>query len=232
MPVREVSRTWPSFTRGPASVTARSSNSKVLRKSRLARHTTICASIRAGILCAVIRASTRSSPQPRLRSESVSWLGPRAPFNGRVVEAECLNHKRSRLVEVLYRCAGPISCRASGGFAFAAQRNPFFGSQYVADTDRFLGVRWIDSATLIEAPRPGSTVRALKDLLTLLELFERKCGVHRADAISIAARLVRVTRHRGHARALFHSAEANCFRWVIRLRYAQSGCTKRILMFA
>ena len=34
------------------------------------RHTAISASIRAGILCAVIRASTKSSPQPRLPADS------------------------------------------------------------------------------------------------------------------------------------------------------------------
>ena len=72
--------------------------------------------------------------------EPVSWLSARAPFNGRLIEAECLNHKRGRFVEVLYRCAGPISCRASGSVAIAAQCNPFSTSQYVADTDRFLGI--------------------------------------------------------------------------------------------
>lgn len=167
-----------------------------------------------------------------VRSRFLSSVGRLAPFNGRLVEAKCLGHKRARFVEVLWRCAGPISCRASGGVAIAAQRNPFFSSQHVADTDRFLGVRRIDGATLIETPCPGSAVRAPKDFLTLLELFQRKRGVHRADAMSISAGLDCVARHRGHARTLFHSAEANCFSWVIRLRYAQSGCTKRILMFA
>jgi hypothetical protein len=167
-----------------------------------------------------------------MRSKFLSWFGRLAPFNGRVVEAKRLLHKRTRFVEVFYRCAGPVSCFASGGVAIATQRNPFFSSQYVADTYRFLGVRWIDCATLIEAPCPGSAVRAPKDFLTLLEFFERKCGVHRANAIGVGAGLDCVARHRGHARALFHSAEANCFCWVIRLRYAQSGCTKRILMFA
>jgi hypothetical protein len=166
------------------------------------------------------------------RSEAVSSVGGWAPFNGRVIKAKCLDHKRSRFVEVFDRCAGPIPCRTGTSVAFAAQRNPFFGSQYVADTDRFLGIGWIDGATLIEAPRPGSTAGAPKDFLTFLELFERKCGVHRADTIGIGARLVRVTRHRSHARALFHSAKANCFSRVTRLRYAQSGCAKRVLMFA
>ena len=131
-----------------------------------------------------------------------------------------------------YRCAGPIRCRTGASFAIAAQRNPFFSSQYVADTDRFLGVGWIDGATLIEAPRPGSATSTCKNFLTLLKLFERKCRVNRADAIGITARLDRVTRHRSHARAVFHSAKANCFSRVTRLRYAQSGCAKRILMFA
>src|SRR6266446_5428277 len=89
------------------------------------------------------------------RSGSVSWLNARAPFNGRLIEAKCLNDKRGRFVEVLYRCAGPISSRATGGVAIAAQCNPFSSSQHVADTDRFLGVRWIDRATLVEAPCPG-----------------------------------------------------------------------------
>ena len=62
---------WRWFTRGPASTTARSSNSK---KSRpfpdMARHTAISSSIRAGMICAVIRVSTKSSPQPRLPADS------------------------------------------------------------------------------------------------------------------------------------------------------------------
>ncbi len=39
-----------------------------------------------------------------------------------------LTIKEARFVEVLYCCAGPISCRAGCGVAIAAQRNPFFGS--------------------------------------------------------------------------------------------------------
>jgi hypothetical protein len=35
----------------------------------------------------------RSQQLEPLPSQSVLWLGARAPFNGRVVEAECLNHK-------------------------------------------------------------------------------------------------------------------------------------------
>ena len=35
-----------------------------------ARHTAISSSIRAGMICAVIRASTKSSPQPRLPADS------------------------------------------------------------------------------------------------------------------------------------------------------------------
>ena len=179
-----------------------------------------------------------------LRSE-ISWrfrgdretnlfhrFAPGAPFDGRAVEVKCLDHKGSRFVEVLYRCSGPISCRASAGFAIAAQRNPFFSSQYVAHTDRFLRVGWIDGATLVEAPCPGGTTSTRKNFFTLLKLFERKCRVYRADAIGISARLDRVTRHRGHARALFHSAKANCFSRVTRLRYAQSRFAKRVLMFA
>jgi hypothetical protein len=84
-----------------------------------------------------------------MRSKFLSWFGRLAPFNGRVVEAKRLLHKRTRFVELFYRCAGPVSCFASGGVAIAPQRDPFFSSQYVADTDRFLGVRWIDCATLI-----------------------------------------------------------------------------------
>ena len=54
------------------SVTATcSSNSKLSRRFRLARHTAISASIHAGILCAVISASTRSSPQPGLPANSL-----------------------------------------------------------------------------------------------------------------------------------------------------------------
>src|SRR5438876_12293052 len=98
-----------------------------------------------------------------VRSKFLSWFGPWAPLNGRVVEAKRLLHKRTRFVEVLYRCAGPVSCFASGGVAIAAQRNPFFSSQHVTDTDRFLGIRWSDCAMLIEAPCPGRAVRAPKD---------------------------------------------------------------------
>ena len=59
------------FTRGQASATARLSNSKSSRRSRTApTHTAISASIRAGILCAVISASTKSSPQPKLPADS------------------------------------------------------------------------------------------------------------------------------------------------------------------
>ncbi len=159
-------------------------------------------------------------------------LAPGHHLTGDPSRPSALTIKNGRFVEVLWCCARPISCRASGGVAIAAQRNPFFSSQYVADTDRFLGVGLIDRATLIEAPRPRSTVRARKDFLTLLELFQRKRRVHRADAMGIGAGLDGAARHRGHARTLFHSAKANCFSWVIRLRYAQSRCTKRILMFA
>ena len=174
----------------------------------------------------------RGKTKSRHAGEFVSWLGTRAPFNGRVVEIKCLNHKRGRLVEVLYRCAGPISCRASLGVTLTSQRNPFFSSQYVADTDRFFGVGWIDGATLVEAPRPGSTVGATKDFLTLLKLFERECRVYRAYAIGTGAWLDCIARHRGHARAILHIAKANCLGRVTRLGYAQSRCAKRVLMFA
>jgi hypothetical protein len=60
---------------GPANVAAlalvyawtgeRLSNSQLSRRFRLAHHTAISASIRAGIPCAATRASTRSLPQPR-----------------------------------------------------------------------------------------------------------------------------------------------------------------------
>ena len=66
----QVARTWRWFTRGRASAIARSSNSKLSRRSRPGQHTAISASIRAGIICAVIRASTRSLPQPRLPADS------------------------------------------------------------------------------------------------------------------------------------------------------------------
>src|SRR5437899_4561490 len=82
-------------------------------------------------------------------AQQVSGFGRLTPFNGRLVEAKCLFHKRGRFVEVLYRCAGPVSCGASGGVAIAAQRNPFFSSQDIADTDRLLGIGWIDCTTLI-----------------------------------------------------------------------------------
>jgi hypothetical protein len=52
--------------------TERSSNSKLSRRSRTAHHTAISASIRAGMICAVIRASTRSLPQPRLPADNSS----------------------------------------------------------------------------------------------------------------------------------------------------------------
>src|SRR5262245_27709001 len=102
-----------------------------------------------------------------VRSKFLSSVGRGAPFNGRLIEAKRLDHKNGRFVEVLCRCARPISCRASSGVAISAQCNPFSSSQYVADTDGLLGVRWIDDTTLIEAPCPGSSVRARKDFLTL-----------------------------------------------------------------
>ena len=131
-----------------------------------------------------------------VRRKLLSSVRRLAPFNGGLVEPECLDHKNGCIVEVLWRCAGPVSGFASGGVAIATQRNPFFSSQYVADTDRFLGVRWIDCATLIEAPRPGRAAGTPKHFLTLLKLFERKCGVHRADPIGIGAGRDCVTRHR------------------------------------
>lgn len=82
-------------------------------------------------------------------SESVSRLSARTPFNGRFAEVEFLDHERSRFVEIFDRCAGPIACGASAGVAFAAQRDPFSSAQYVANTDRLLGIRWIDGATLV-----------------------------------------------------------------------------------
>src|SRR5437773_1070737 len=69
---RSSSAIWHWFTRGRASATARWSNSKKLRRSRdrsECRHTAISVSIRAGILCAVTSASTRSLPQPRLPAD-------------------------------------------------------------------------------------------------------------------------------------------------------------------
>ena len=70
--VQPKSPTWRWFTRGRASVTARSSNSKSSRRSpeTRRRHTAISASIRAGMICAVISASTRSLLQPRLPANS------------------------------------------------------------------------------------------------------------------------------------------------------------------
>ena len=65
------SPTWRWFTRGRVSATERSSNSKLSRRSRLAHHTAISSSTRAGIICAVTRASTRSLPQPRPPADSL-----------------------------------------------------------------------------------------------------------------------------------------------------------------
>ena len=73
-------------------------------------------------------------------SESVSRLSARTPFNGRFAEVEFLDHERSRFVEIFDRCAGPIACGAG---------DPFSSAQYVANTDRLLGIRWIDGATLV-----------------------------------------------------------------------------------
>src|SRR4029453_8576774 len=77
--------TWRWFTRGQASATERSSNSKLSRRSQdlrscfytwgcCCRHTAISASIRAGILCAVTSASTRSLPQPKLPTDNSSVI--------------------------------------------------------------------------------------------------------------------------------------------------------------
>src|SRR5438093_12639113 len=79
-------------------------------------------------------------PKKGPRNESVSWVGRLAPFNGRLVEAKCLYHKNARLVEVLRSCAGPISGRAGGAVAIAAQRNPVSSSQYVTRSGRYHGV--------------------------------------------------------------------------------------------
>ena len=185
----------------------------------------------------IVAAAKAASGQILLRLEAAakrisSWLRTRAPFNGRVVEVKRLNHKRSGFVEVLYCCAGPISCRASACVALAAKRNPFLSSQYVADTNRFFRIGWINGATLIEAPCPGGTVGATKDFLTLFKLFERECRVDSADTVRIGARLNCSARHRGHARAILHIARANCLSRVTWLWYAQSRCAKRILVFA
>ena len=59
------------FTRRRVSATARSSTLKLSQRFRLAHHTAISSSIRAGILCAVISASTRSLPQPKLPADSL-----------------------------------------------------------------------------------------------------------------------------------------------------------------
>src|SRR6266487_1412938 len=64
---------WRWFTRGRASATARSSNSKKLRPfPDWHRHTVIFASIHAGMICAVMRVSTKLLPQPRLPANSSS----------------------------------------------------------------------------------------------------------------------------------------------------------------
>ena len=78
----------------------------------------------------------------------------------------------------------------------------------------------------------GVPLAHVRTFLTCLNCLSENAEYTRADAIGISARLDRVTRHRGHARALFHSAKANCFSRVTRLRYAQSRCAKRVLMFA
>src|SRR5262245_57285200 len=75
-----------------------------------------------------------TTSRKRPSRKQISWVGAWAPFNGRVFEAKCFNHERGRFVEVLWRRTGPISSLASGGVAIAAQRDPFFSSQYVADT--------------------------------------------------------------------------------------------------
>src|SRR6266511_1594635 len=60
------------FTRGRVSATAHWSNLKLSRQfPERGPHTAISASIRAGILCAVTNASTRSLPQPRLPADSL-----------------------------------------------------------------------------------------------------------------------------------------------------------------
>jgi hypothetical protein len=53
----------------------------------------------------------------------------------------------------------------------------------------FLASDGSTGAKFVEAPCPGSAVGATKDFLTLLELFERKRGAHRSDAIGIGAGL-------------------------------------------
>jgi hypothetical protein len=73
------SRTWRWFMRGRVSATAHSSNSKLLRRSRPVHHTAISSSIRAGILCAVISASTRSLPQPKRPADNRVPGGIRTP---------------------------------------------------------------------------------------------------------------------------------------------------------
>src|ERR1700757_5132855 len=83
------------FTRGRASATARWSNSQKLRRCPdMARHTVISASTRAGMICAVIRVSTESSPQPRrpvsnssLKRENVQC--PTSNANAEISETFC-----------------------------------------------------------------------------------------------------------------------------------------------
>jgi TolB-like protein len=82
---RALSPAWRWFTRGPASATARSSNLKLSRRSRTAPHTAIFASTRAGMICAVISASTRSLPQPRLPANSRHEFHEFAPIAAVIV---------------------------------------------------------------------------------------------------------------------------------------------------
>ncbi len=46
-------------------------------------------------------AAKASVPKTGPQRESVSWVGRLAPFNGRLVEAKCLDHKNARFVKVL-----------------------------------------------------------------------------------------------------------------------------------
>ena len=62
---------WRWFTHGPASGTSPSNNSKKLRPfPDMGRHTAISFSIRAGMICAVIRVSTKSLLRPKLLADT------------------------------------------------------------------------------------------------------------------------------------------------------------------
>ena len=129
--VRRPPPIWRWFTPGPASATARSSNSKLSQKSRPVLPTAILSSIPAGILCAVISASRRSSPRSHQRSSPFLFQ--------RIQQLRQNKHNRQNNSSVLRPfCRICLKLLCSG---FAPVEHDFAGIPGFHQLDRFLKLR-------------------------------------------------------------------------------------------